>query len=186
MFALFPKDQGPVTKVRYSPDGRHLISVANGVLHLWDANTYEPVGVQPEGARLEFDEAVVPSLVAFSSDGSRAISGSRDGTLRLWDTATGESIGLPITGHTGEVASIAYSSDGRYLVSGGEDNTLRLWPGPAAWPGELCTKLTRNMSRKQWREWVSPEIEYACQCAGLPIAPDDAEVWSTRRVVLAA
>ncbi len=44
---------------------------------------------------------------------------------------------------------------------------------PKAWPDELCAKLTRNMSRKQWREWVSADIPYTCQCPGLPIPPDD-------------
>lgn len=29
------------------------------------------------------------------------------------------------------------------------------------------------MSRKQWREWVSPEIDYVEQCPGLPIPPDE-------------
>ena len=29
------------------------------------------------------------------------------------------------------------------------------------------------MSRKQWREWVSLDIDYKCQCPGLPIPPDD-------------
>ncbi len=172
--ASFRGLEGPVTKVGYSSDGRHIIAVANGEQRLWDADTYEPAGVRPEGAPLEFDERVVPGVVAFSADASRALSGSRDGTLRLWDTATGEPIGLPMTGHTAEVASVAYSPDGRYLASGGEDDTLRLWPGPAGWPRELCAKLTRNMSRKQWREWVSPEIEYVCQCADLPVALDDA------------
>jgi hypothetical protein len=37
---------------------------------------------------------------------------------------------------------------------------------------KLCEKLTTNMSRKQWREWVSPEIEYVPACPELPI-PDD-------------
>jgi hypothetical protein len=47
---------------------------------------------------------------------------------------------------------------------------------PKAWPDELCKKLTRNMSRKEWREWVSPEIPYTCQCAGLPIPADDGSI----------
>jgi hypothetical protein len=38
------------------------------------------------------------------------------------------------------------------------------------------------MSRKQWRESVSAEIDYACQCAGLPIAPDDGEPGATIEV----
>jgi hypothetical protein len=68
---------------------------------------------------------------------------------------------------------VAFSPDGRRIVSGSWDQTLRLWPAPEAWPGELCKKLTRNMSRKEWREWVSPEIEYVEQCPGLPIPLDE-------------
>jgi hypothetical protein len=36
----------------------------------------------------------------------------------------------------------------------------------------LCAKLTTNMSHKQWREWVSPDIGYIKTCSELPIAPD--------------
>jgi hypothetical protein len=27
------------------------------------------------------------------------------------------------------------------------------------------------MSREEWRNWVSPEIDYVCQCTGLPVPP---------------
>ena len=50
---------------------------------------------------------------------------------------------------------------------------------PPKWPDELCAKVTRNMSRKQWRDWISPEIPYACQCPALPIPPDDPKVESS-------
>ena len=39
-------------------------------------------------------------------------------------------------------------------------------------PAQLCDKLSANMSRKQWRDWVSPGIDYIAVCPGLPIAPD--------------
>jgi hypothetical protein len=35
----------------------------------------------------------------------------------------------------------------------------------------VCSKLSRNMSPAQWRDWVSPEINYLVQCPGLPV-PD--------------
>ena len=70
------------------------------------------------------------------------------------------------------MTSVAFSPDGRRIASGSGDNTVRLWPGPAAWPDLLCDKLTANMSHKQWRDWVSPDIPYITQCPGLPIAPD--------------
>jgi hypothetical protein len=31
----------------------------------------------------------------------------------------------------------------------------------------LCAKLTANMSHQQWRDWVSPDIEYQQACPNL-------------------
>jgi hypothetical protein len=36
----------------------------------------------------------------------------------------------------------------------------------------MCAKLTTNMSRQQWRDWVSPVFGYIKVCADLPDAPD--------------
>jgi hypothetical protein len=44
--------------------------------------------------------------------------------------------------------------------------------GAGGTPGELCAKLTANMSRKQWSDWVSPQISYITMCPGLPIPAD--------------
>ena len=36
----------------------------------------------------------------------------------------------------------------------------------------LGAKLNTNMSYQQWREWVSPDIDYVKGCPDLPIPPD--------------
>jgi WD40 repeat protein len=109
--------------------------------------------------------------VAFSSDGMEIVSGG-DNALRFWDGKSGQPIGPPLQGHKSDVRSVAFSHDGTLIASGSNDATLRLWPGPKAWVDLSCAKLTRNMSRREWREWISPDLQYRAQCPGLPVPPD--------------
>jgi WD40 repeat protein len=123
-------------------------------------------------AFLSYTRSDRPVVAGIQKGLHRIVSGSYDSTLRLWNADTGDQIGNPLTSHTGEVDSVAFSRDGRRIASGGADKTVRLWPGPVAWSELLCDKLAANMSRKQWHDWVSPDIPYFTACQGLPIAPD--------------
>jgi|SRR6185295_12049817 WD40 repeat protein len=97
--------------------------------------------------------------VAFSPDGTRIVSGSSDLTVRVWDANTGQPVGNPLTGHGGIVKSVALSPDGKRIVSGSADKTLRVWPTYPDPASAMCAKLTQNMSHKQWRDWVSADID---------------------------
>ena len=159
-----------VTSVAFSPDGRRLASGGrDNVVRLWEVRTGEPVGAPLAGHTSQVNS------VAFSPDGRHLASGGGDKTVRVWDARTGEPVGAPLTGHTSQVNGVALSPDGRHLASGSSDNTVRLWPGVAGRRADLCAKLTANMSRKQWREWVSPDIPYMKICEDLPIPPDELE-----------
>ena len=65
--------------------------------------------------------------MAFSPDGKTVASGSVDTSVRVWDVASHRQVGLPLTGHTDEVASLAFSPDGKTLVSGSADDSVWLW-----------------------------------------------------------
>ena len=111
--------------------------------------------------------------VAFSPDGNRIVSGSGDKTVRVWDAATGQPVGQPLTGHTerGEQRGVQPRRNHASSPAAG-DNTVRLWPTYPDPASAMCAKLTTNMSHKQWRDWVSPDIDYIKVCPDLPVAPD--------------
>ena len=144
----------------FSPDGHRLATASDdGTVRLWDADTGQPIGDPLTG----HTDAV--TSVAFSPDGHRLASASADSTVRLWDADTGQPIGDPLTGHTGAVNSVAFSPDGHRLASGQRRRHSAAVAGLRRPRTMLCAKLTTNMSHQQWRDWVSPDIDYI---AGLP------------------
>jgi hypothetical protein len=64
--------------------------------------------------------------LAFSPDGKRLFSCSRDKTAKVWDLTTKESV-LTFPDHQNPVYGIAVKADGKAGFSVGEDNQLRTW-----------------------------------------------------------
>jgi WD40 repeat protein len=64
--------------------------------------------------------------VAFSSDGTKVLTGSNDHTAILWNASTGAII-RTFTEHTNAVTSVAFSPDGLRLITGSYDHTARVW-----------------------------------------------------------
>jgi WD40 repeat protein len=63
--------------------------------------------------------------VAFSSDGTRVVTTSRDREARIWDAVTGEAL-RTLTGHRGTVNDAAFNPNGRWIVTGGP-STAGVW-----------------------------------------------------------
>jgi hypothetical protein len=84
----------------------------------------------PDGARTVLNgghETWVKAL-AFSKDGTQAISAGCDGKITWWETAAETPTPIrSIDAHQGWIRSLDVSPDGTQLVSGGNDNLVRLW-----------------------------------------------------------
>ncbi|KAJ5292708.1 uncharacterized protein N7443_008661 [Penicillium atrosanguineum] len=88
----------------------------------------EPVVDQDWSSCLQTLEGHSDSVTstAWSQDGSRLASASKDETVRIWDPATGQ-CALALEGHSGWVTSIAWSQDGSRLASASEDTIVKIW-----------------------------------------------------------
>ena len=86
---------------------------------LWDAAMGRSLSV------LKGHTSAVRSL-AFSLDGTRMASASRDQTVKVWDMKTYQEV-ISLRGHTDTVRAVAFSPDGTQIASASLDGTLRVW-----------------------------------------------------------
>jgi WD40 repeat protein len=110
------------------------------------------------------------STMSATPTGSLILTGGRNGQVQLWDGELRVLIGPRFTGHE-DIKAVAMAPDGAFFVTA-DARKILLWPGPALWADIVCSKLTWNMSQKNWRDWISPDEDYVDQCPGLPRLPD--------------
>ena len=125
----------------------------NGKIQLWDTTTGKKLSTlrghadsppQPLPSRLPpspLNRKRVLAL-AFSPDGTRLASGSKDNTVRLWDNAS-DSESTVLQKHTGWTNVLAFSPDGKILASGSTDKTVQLWDTAT---GEPIATLTGHLN----------------------------------------
>jgi WD40 repeat protein len=104
--------------------------------------------------------------LVFSKDGGRLMTGSTDGAARVWEPLTGREVARLQA--RSPVLAIAMSPDGKYLATGSDDGVVRTWflrPGDLI--GEACSRVTRNLTREEWSQFL-PDEPYAATCPNLP------------------
>jgi WD40 repeat protein len=156
-----------VYSVAISPDSRRIVSGSlDGTVREWDINGSREIGDPMIG------HAGTVRVVAFSPDGRYMASGGEDGAVRIWNADTQVPVGAPVSVNSHTVYALAFSGDGTKMAFGGTDDQVHLWPFPVKLQESLCSKITSNMSHKQWAEAI-PNLAYRKQCPDLPVPPDD-------------
>lgn len=113
--------RGPVSQVRFSPDGRWIASCsADATIKVWDTATGNHIRT------MEGHLAGI-STISWSPDSETIASGSDDKVIRLWHRATGKPYPVPLLGHHNYVYSLSFSPKGNMLASGSYDEAVFIW-----------------------------------------------------------
>ena len=154
-FVIPDAHQRVIRSVRFSPDGKRLVSAAadsNAIV--WDASSGARQLVLPHSAPVNHAE--------FSPDGALIVTACRDRTARLWDARNGQSVGLPLS-HDDSVSTARFSADGQFILTASEDRTIRLWDangtGQASEPGRLSTAVIDARFARDGRHVVTVDFD---------------------------
>jgi WD40 repeat protein len=125
---------GAVTSVSFSPDGGKVVTGSEDLrARVWKVRVPADGSARPgeEGDITVVLSAVLSghtgavTAVAFSPDGTKIVTASRDGTSRVWWSESSEP---RILGrHDKTVQSVAFSPDGKSVVSSSDDGTAKVW-----------------------------------------------------------
>ncbi|GKD05948.1 cell division cycle 20.2, cofactor of APC complex-like protein, partial [Tanacetum coccineum] len=114
-------ESGPVTSVKWAPDGRHIsVGLNSSDVQLWDSTAKKLLCTMRGGHQ---------SRVGAIMDWNHHIltTGGMDGQIVNNDVRVREHIVNTYSGHHQEVCGLKWSGSGQQLASGGNDNLLHIW-----------------------------------------------------------
>ena len=142
----------------FSPVGGKIASGADkndGSVRIWDTATGKQM------SHLWVDDMGSSLSLAFSRDGHRIASGSKNGIIRIWDLLSNlQTLPLLLRGHGGGVSSIAFSPDGTQIVSGSMDSTVRVWDAKSC--AQISPSFNEHESMVRSVEFSSDALQIFC------------------------
>ncbi|KAF8691120.1 NACHT domain, partial [Rhizoctonia solani] len=117
-----------IQSIALSPDSRTLAIGYNAFINILDA-----FNLQTVAPRFKAHDEQVHSI-AFSSNGTRLVSDSKDATVSVWDTQSWSRVLGPLKGHSRGIETVIFSPDDNLIISGSNDKTVRIWDAQSGQP----------------------------------------------------
>lgn len=150
-----------IYSIAISPDEKYLASAGDdGVARVWELETGNEI------SHITHDDSVY--TVAFSPDGIYVASGGGDNMLRVWETVSGKEVARIM--HKDDVDFVAFDPKGQYVISESQNDVFYGWLyQPENIINLACSRITRNLTRAEWAQYIGDALQYQAVCSNLPI-----------------
>jgi hypothetical protein len=130
--------------LRFTPDGRFLLSTGHDSLVVWDADSGREVRRMPVGGSSVGGLDVSPS--------GRFAATGKEFKVCLWEIATGQLL-RELTGHRGHVSAVRFAPDGHTVASASQDGTALIW--------DMLPAVAADFSADDWTRLSDPDAAKA-------------------------
>jgi len=113
-----------VSRGAFSPDGSRVIGGSSITSFEYSARLWDVRAGRAVRIFTELDQRC--TTVAYSRDGTTALTGLTNGKVQLWDVATGTEARV-LEGHNDTIRGAVFSPDGIHVLTGSSDRTAKLW-----------------------------------------------------------
>lgn len=163
-----------ILSVKFSPDGKKIaygtfeIKGKRGLVKMFDVARMQRDERQFAGHRAGVYD------VEFSPDGKLLASAGSDKRVQMWVLDNPEDLPIVMDNNNGFIWDITFTKGSDYLLAACHESEIRVWPtNPDILADQICPKLTRNLTLKEWEQYVGPEADFPYEptCASLLIKP---------------
>ncbi len=163
-----------ISSLAFNSDGSLLGSgSADGIVKIWNLETGKVQRELP-------DHGGQVSALAFSHDGDSIASGGHDGTVRLWNLKLDNVSPVIVQGKQEstslsyqdpkQIKALAFNHDDS-IIAAHQESKILIWNSPEALAEQICKKVSRNLTSKEWSRFIGESIKYESTCPNLP--PND-------------
>jgi WD40 repeat protein/energy-coupling factor transporter ATP-binding protein EcfA2/Na+-transporting methylmalonyl-CoA/oxaloacetate decarboxylase gamma subunit len=152
-----------IRSVEFSHSGKILATGdIKGVVRIWDVETRKLLHILPGHTAFVND-------ICFNKDDSQMATASFDRKVLLWNTDRfNEQQPIILTDHYDWIFSVVFTNDSKHLIVGGREHEMRFYPTRNdAMSNILCGKIQRNMSLREWQQFVDKDVPYQKTCTNL-------------------
>jgi len=136
-----------VSSAVFSPDDRWIVTASeDGTARVWRSDgTGEPqiLGNPTPPGQPHRGAVAEVTAAAFSPDGGRVVTASRDGIARIW-TLDGATKPVVLDGEGGALLDARFSHDGARIVTANADGTARIWQRDGSGGTALRSQVLRG------------------------------------------